>query len=465
LTNTRILAIDFGTTRCKVGVVDSGGKFLSSAARELRMKRPGYGLVEGTDQEWCSAVFSCIREALEKVGAMRIAMVSVTAQTACPVCFDDANRPVGPIISHLDTRAEAQFKKASRTFPDSYMASKLVGNLSWIKEREPETFGRIKKVCDVGEYVGKLLTGRLTHDAMWLPKSRVRVMAESLGMEESVFGTEHDYSTPIGEVTRAAGESCGLQPGTPVLISPFDGMSCVVGSGLVRSNALAEVAGTTEVVAAVTRPGLSTTNHAIPGLRLFYTSPPLGSPYDWFRRMLYGKGKTEKQNASIEREVASMPAGPGSLLFVPSFSNLNYSWKVSGKLLNIEFGNERSYILKAVMEGITTSVRTIIDSLRDKGVTIRSVRLSGGRSRSDVWNRIRADIYGVPVTLLQTSETGCLGSSVFAAASLGLYSSLKEAAETMVHVTRTYRPDPSRAEAYEKTYRRFRSAHIQESRL
>ena len=457
--NARILAIDLGTTRCKTAVVGSEGEILSTAAEELRLERRGEGLVEGAEKNWRSVVFSCIREALKKAGAKRITMVAVTAQTACPVCFDKSNHPVGPIISHLDRRAEAQFQDAYRTFPDSYVAAKLVGNLGWIREEAPNTFGRIAEVCDVGEYVGRLLTGNLTHDATWLPKGRVRAMAELLGMEEGAFGVEHDNSTPIGEVTRAASESSGLQPGTPVLISPFDGMSCVVGSGIVRPNILAEVAGTTEVVAAVTRTGLSTTNHAIPRLRLFYTSPPLGFPYDWFRKMLYAGRKSEEQHALIEKEVALLPGGPGTLLFVPSFSNVNFSWKVSGKLLNLEFGGERSQIMKAAMEGITMSVRTIIDTLRDKGVTVQSVRMSGGGSRNDVWNEIRSDIYGAPVEILQTPETGCLGSAVFAAVSLGLYSSLKEASEKMVHVTRTFRPNPSRVKAYEEAYQRFKVAN------
>ena len=452
-----------GTTRCKVGVVDSEGEVTSAAARELSLVRRRSGLVESTEQDWRSAVLSCIREALKKEGAKRISMVTVTAQTASPVCFDKADRPVGRIISHLDTRAVAQFQEATRAFPDSYVASKLAGNLSWIRDENPKAFARIGGVCDVGEYVGRLLTGRLTHDSTWLPKERVRMMAQLLGMEEGVFGTEHDNSTPIGEVTRAASKSCGLQPGTPVLISPFDGMSCVVGSGLVRPDILAEVAGTTEVVAAITRRELSTTSHVIPGLRLFYTSPPLGFPYDWFRKMLYSGGKSEKQHASIEQEVAAIPGGPGSLLFVPSFSNVNFSWKISGKLLNMEFSSGRSYILKAVMEGIAMSVRTIIDTLRDKGVTVESVRMSGGGSRNEVWNRIRADVYGVPVALLQTPETGCLGSAVFGAVSLGLYSNLREASEMMVHVTRTFRPNPSRVEAYEKMYQRFKAAHSLEN--
>ena len=457
--DVKILAIDLGTTRCKVGVVDQEGEMLPIAARELRLERRGDGLVEGTEQDWRSAVFSCIREALKNSGAKEISMATVTAQTACPVCFDKANRPVGPIISHLDTRAKSQFQKANRAFPDAYVASKLTGNLSWIRDRDPDNFSRIAEVCDVGEYVGRLLTGRLTHDTTWLPKKRVRRMAELLGIEEGAFGAEHDNSTPIGEVTQGASESCGLQPGTPVLISPFDGMSGVVGSGVVGPNVLAEVAGTTEVLAAVAPQGLSTTDYAIPGLRLFYTSPPLGLPFDWFRGTLYAGGNSEEQYAAIEREVGMIRPGPEGLLFVPSFSNANFSWEVGGKLLNIEFTNGRNHVLKAVMEGITMSVKTIIDTLWDKGGPIKSVRMSGGGSRSDLWNKIRADVYGIPVQLLQTSETGCLGASVFAAVSLGLYPSLREASEAMVHVTRTFSPAPSGVDAYAKVYRRFKSAN------
>jgi sugar (pentulose or hexulose) kinase len=469
LHSSAILAIDFGTSRCKAGVIDATGGVLSISARELGLQKSGTGLIETSESVWRSTVLTCIREALSEAGTSRISIVSVTAQTACPVCFDDDDRPLGPIISHLDSRAGKQLQKASQAFPESYVASKLVGNLRWLKESEPQTFRRIKQVCDVKEYVGKLLTGKLTHDSMQLPRSRISKMADMLGIGEETFGAGHDFATPIGVCKADTKELGGLEPGTPVLVCPFDGLTGAVGSGLVNQSILTEIAGTTDFIATTNQGGGSTVSHSYPSvawnlidgtsprsrLRVVYTSPPLGFFYDWFRGILYGMSG-QSPHSSVERELAKSVSG--EMLFVPKFSFETHGWRGSGQMLNIELGKTRSDIMRAVMEGIAMDVKLIINSLKEDGASVRSINLSGGGSRSEVWNQIRADIYGVPVSLLQTSETGCLGGAVYAAASLGLYRDLKAASEGMVHVAREYHPNPIRMKLYEKAYQRFRTS-------
>jgi xylulokinase len=471
LHNSKTLAIDFGTSRCKVGVIDTKGKVHSITAKEFGTQTLGNGAIETAEKVWRTTIFKCIREALGKAGARQVAMVSVTAQTACPVCFDRNDRPVGPIISHLDTRAKIQLEKASKIFPESYVASKLVGNLRWLKEMKPQSFRRIKQVCDVKEYVGKLLTGKLTRDAMQLPRSRISKMADALGIDGEIFGKEHDFATPIGGCRPEVRDLCGLQPGTPVLVCPFDGLTGVIGSGLAQPNVLAEVAGTTDFMATTSRAGQSR-SHSYPSvgwdsidranphdrLRIVYTSPPLGFFYDWFRGILYGKDRGNQQ-ALIEREI-SEESNSDDMLFVPKFSFETHGWKGNGQLLDIELGKKRSEILRAVMKGIAMNARCIISDLTSDGATVQSVRLSGGGSRSEAWNQMRADIYGVPVSLLQTSETGCLGGAVFAASALGVYGGLREASESMVHVVKEYAPNPTRVKEYERTFQRFESIYL-----
>ena len=472
LPTAKILAVDFGTTRCKAGVIDANGDVLSIADKEFHLQGSANGAIQTSERGWRASVFSCIRQAMGRAGTRQVSMAAVTAQTACPVCFDNSDHPIGPIISHLDARAAKQLSRASRLFPESYVATKLAGNLMWLKETKPGTFEKVRQVCDVKEYVGKLLTGELTRDVMQLPRSRIRRMADALGIEASAFGVEHDYAIPIGKSTRSAGESCGLQPGTPVLICPFDGMTGAIGSGLLHSNVLAEVAGTTEFMATLVPAGRTVAEFATPSVtwgsidrahprdrrRVVYTSPPLGFFFDWFRRILYGKDRGGRYE-EMERELSKSPQTSVDALFVPRFAFESHGWKGSGQLVNIELGKARSDILRTVMEGIAMNVKWIINDLRGKGIVIHSIRLSGGGSRSEAWNQIRADVYGRPVDLLQTSETGCLGGAVFAAASLSLYPSLGKASEAMAHVTRTYVPNSTRTRKYEELYGRFESAY------
>jgi len=467
LHSSMILAIDFGTSRCKVGVIDGNGDVLSIAVKELGTQEPG-GAAQTSERVWRSTVFRCVRDALAKAGTSRVAIVSVTAQTASPVCFDANDHPIGPIISHLDSRAKPNLRKATEILPESYVASKLVGNLGWIKETEPKTFGRIEKVCDVKEYVGKLLTGRLTHDSMQLPRDRIMKMADALDIGEEVFGDDHDFATPIGGCNAAARDSCGLPRGTPVLVCPFDGLTGAVGSGLTHANVGAEIVGTTEFMATTTRK----VNHSFPSvgwdsidqadprdhLRIVYTSPPLGFFYDWFRFILYGKGHGS-QRSVVEDELSK--SNPSDMLFVPRFSTETHNWTGHGQMLDIEPGMKRADVLRSVMEGITMNVKQIMKDLKGDEDPVESINLSGGGSKSEVWNQMRADICGVPVSLLQTPETGCLGGAVFAATSLGLYRNLREASERMVHIAKQYFPNPGRSKQYERVYRRFETKYLE----
>jgi sugar (pentulose or hexulose) kinase len=442
------------------------------ADKEFHLQRFANGAIQTSERGWRASVFSCIRQALGGSGTQKVAMVAVTAQTACPICFDSSDKPVGPIISHLDKRAERQLGKASRLFPESYVATKLVGNLMWIKEKEPRNFEKVRRICDVKEYVGKLLTGEPTRDVMQLPRSRVRRMADVLEKEASTFGTEHDYTIPIGVTIRSASKSTGLQQGTPVLICPFDGMTGAIGSGLLRSNVLAEVAGTTEFMAALAPASRTATDFETPSVtwgsidrvhprdprRVVYTSPPLGFFFDRFRRILYGRDR-RGQYEEMERELSCSPKASADALFVPRFSFEDNGWKGRCQLINIGLGKARSSIMRTVMEGIAMNVKSIINGLEAKGIVVQSVRLSGGGSRSETWNQIRADVYGRPIDILQTPETGCLGGAVFATTSLGLYPSLGVASKEMAHATKRYVPSQTRAREYDRLYARFESAY------
>ena len=68
---------------------------------------------------------------------------------------------------------------------------------------------------------------------------------------------------------------------------------------------------------------------------------------------------------------------------------------------------------------------------------------------------MQADIYKQPVSVLQTSETGCLGAAIYAGVGAGVYKSYEEAVDIAVKIKEVYTPNPETKEAYDRGFYRF----------
>ena len=110
---------------------------------------------------------------------------------------------------------------------------------------------------------------------------------------------------------------------------------------------------------------------------------------------------------------------------------------------------------RAVMEGIVYEAKTIVNAIKDMGLNIDEMRLSGGGAKSRTWCQMQADIFGIPIILLQSSELTALGAAMLAAVGAGRFTDIDEAVTNCVHIQKTYEPDPSNKDAYEDGYQRF----------
>ena len=61
------------------------------------------------------------------------------------------------------------------------------------------------------------------------------------------------------------------------------------------------------------------------------------------------------------------------------------------------------------MEGVVLEIRDMFEQWTSAGLSIRSLRIGGGATRSKLWNQIQADVYGRPVETLRVGESTVLG--------------------------------------------------------
>ena len=79
--------------------------------------------------------------------------------------------------------------------------------------------------------------------------------------------------------------------------------------------------------------------------------------------------------------------------------------------------------------------------LAGSGVSVRTVRASGGGAKSSFWRQVLADVFGKPVSTLETQEGSAYGAALLAMVGTGAFSSVEEACRNAVAETSISQPE------------------------
>ena len=113
---------------------------------------------------------------------------------------------------------------------------------------------------------------------------------------------------------------------------------------------------------------------------------------------------------------------------------------------------------RSIMEGGAFELRMIVDAMEEVlGRPFDSIRLSGGGAKSPLWNQIQADVYGRPVERLRVPECTTLGATILGAAGAGVFNSIEEAVENMVHPYGYIEPNMKNHEIYNDVFDCFKA--------
>jgi len=108
-----------------------------------------------------------------------------------------------------------------------------------------------------------------------------------------------------------------------------------------------------------------------------------------------------------------------------------------------------------VMEGVTFAMGDVVNLMRDRGIRIQQVRLSGGGARSAFWRQMQADIYGSGCATINSEEGPAYGASLLAAVGAGEYRDIQQACAAAVSVVRTSKPNAKTKRLYQKLHEQY----------
>ena len=120
------------------------------------------------------------------------------------------------------------------------------------------------------------------------------------------------------------------------------------------------------------------------------------------------------------------------------------------------------------MEGVTYALRDSLVIIREMGVPVNQIRVSGGGSKSPLWRQIQADVYGRPVETVLVDEGAAFGAALLAGVGGGIWRDVDDAADRIIRTAVAACPDREsivimneRYAAYRRLYPALRSLYAQ----
>ena len=130
-----------------------------------------------------------------------------------------------------------------------------------------------------------------------------------------------------------------------------------------------------------------------------------------------------------------------------------------GGWIGLTASHTRADLIRAVIEGVSYSQRDCLDIIEALGVTVNSVRASGGGAKSAFWRGLLAGILNKRVVTLETQEGSAYGAALLALAGTGEYGSVPDVCREAIRETDSVCARDGDAAFYEKGHRVYQSLY------
>jgi xylulokinase len=119
----------------------------------------------------------------------------------------------------------------------------------------------------------------------------------------------------------------------------------------------------------------------------------------------------------------------------------------------------RADLVRALIEGVSFSLKDCLDLVAGLGVGIESVRVSGGGAKSVFWRQMLADIFDKRVVSLETQEGSAYGAALLAMVGAGVFPSVPEACKAVIREVDSVEPRADEAHRYAKKHTVYKSLY------
>lgn len=485
---TALLGVDIGTSGTKTIAITPAGEVLAQASAAYPCQHPKPLWSEQDPDDWWQAAVKTIRQVVKsaKLKAADVKAIGLSGQMHGSVFLDKDYRVLRPALLWNDQRTAAECEEIEQRAGGRKALVRMVANpaltgftapkILWLRNHEPKHYDRLAHVLLPKDEVRRRLTGELATEVsdasgMLLLDVKKRAwskkLLEKLELDPALLAKVHESEEVTGRLLPEVAKQLGLSTDCVVVGGAGDCAAGAIGNGIVRSGIVSTSLGTSGVVFAhsdepsVDPEGrLHTFCHAVRGKwhQMGVTLSAAGS-LGWFADALCSADAkaAKKANRSVFElltdEAAQTPAGAEGLFFLPYLSGERTPHAdphARGAFVGLTLAHQRGHMVRAVLEGVTYSLRDCLDIMQELGVAAREIRTTGGGAKSPFWRQLQADIMGKRVVGMARDEGPAFGVALLAAVGAGEYKDIVEATKATVETRAECKSNAKAQKVYDR---------------
>jgi xylulokinase len=448
------LGIDIGTSGCKAVIFDDDGKQVSMAYREYNIISNNPGWAELDTDGVIAKCFDVIKEASSQLEPGSVGGIGISSQGEAFTLIDKEGKALCNALVSSDIRANALIVPWTERFGEEKLYH-ITGHtphpmfslykLLWIKENSPEIWAKANRILCFEDLLQYRL-GIKSPAMGWPLAARTMLfdvvrhtwdneILENIGVRKEQLSAPLQSGSVAGFVNTDIAKELYLADNTYVVTGGHDQPCSALGAGAIEPGIAVYASGTVECITPafktpvfteeLRKNNLCTYDHTSPGMYATVAfSLTGGNILKWFRDE-FGAAEIELARRTnfdpYELLLKKLPEEPTRLLVLPYFTPSGtpyFDVSVKGAILGLDLSVKREEVMKALLEGVAFEIKLNLDILKQSGYEVKELRAIGGGARSKRHIQLKADVIGMPITILDVTEAGCMGVAMLAKAAL-----------------------------------------------
>ena len=484
------LGIDIGTLGTKVLMVDTTGAVVAEHTSEYDLSQPHNGWAEQDPLLWWNATVEGIKAVLPKVKAEDVKGIGFSGQMHGLVMLDKNGDVIRPAILWCDTRTGKECDQITQLVgkerlieitANPALAGFTASKIMWVKNNEPENYNKCCKILLPKDYIRYKLCDVFATEVsdasgMQLLDIANRCWSDEvlrkLDIDKNLLAPVYESVEVTGHITQEAAQLTGLCAGTPVVGGGGDNAAAAVGTGVVSDGKAFTTIGTSGVVFAHTSKmkidkggRVHTFCCAVPNQwHVMGVTQAAGLSLKWYRDNFCSKEIAEAEKLGVDpyvlmdKEAETVDIGCDKLVYLPYLNGErtpHLDNNARGVFAGLAVMHGKKHMIRAVMEGVTYSLRDCVEVLKKMNVPLSDMAVCGGGSKSPLWRQMLADVFGLKVKTLTSNQGAALGAAILAMVGTEEYPTVQQACDVIIKEKDVHHPVPSHSEKYNKVYSVF----------
>lgn len=451
------LGMDLGTSSLKAVLFDENFQAINTVQVEYDLYQPQNGWSEQNPSDWIKAVDQVFETLHDKNSSELKSLISIglTGQMHGLVMLDENNQVIRPAILWNDQRTDKEIieineklcaDKVIEITANPALTGFTLAKLLWVKNNEDDNYAKCKHILLPKDYIRFYLSGDYATDVSDASGMQVldvknrkwsEEVCKAFDIDMAMLPKLHESVEKTGELKSEFIEKYQIAKPVSIAAGAGDNAAAAIGCGVVDDGSTFTTIGTSGVVFTQSdkmrmddEGRIHTFCSAVPNTwHVMGVTLAAGLSVNWYKDNFYQDFSEKEVYGKIEEDLKASKVGANNLLYLPYLMGERTPHKdpfIRGAFIGLSGIHQRKDTTRAVIEGVTFSLRDCLSIIRSIGLNVDNMYLTGGGASNETWVQILADNFDTSIQKINGEGGTTLGAAILSSIACGKYSDLKE---------------------------------------